>query len=157
MIRPFIIAASLALICSVSACRMGGKTAFVRYPKHKPSTLKPLRTMDLGDGLIVEDLRIGEGLSVKPKDWVYLHYSGWFKDDLTKFDSSIDRVDYVNYQYGVHRVNPGWDKGMLGMRVGGKRRIIIPCKLAYGQEGSGPVPPGKDLIYEIDLALIKRK
>lgn len=157
MLRRLMIVALLASLCTLSACQTGDKTPFVRFPKHKPSTVKPLRTETLESGVIVEDLKLGEGMSLKPKDDVTMHFSGWFKDDLTKFDSSIDRGVYLQYQYGVHRINQGWDQGVLGMRVGGKRRIIVPCELGYGQEGRGPVPGGKDLIYEIDLLQIKRK
>lgn len=145
------------LCLGLSACQTGDKTPYVRFPKQKPSGLKVLRTQTLDNGVIIEDLRLGEGLSLKPQDAVTMHFTGWFKDDLTKFDSSVDRGVYVEYQYGVHKINQGWDQGILGMRVGGKRRLIVPCNCAYGAEGRGPVPGGKDLIYEIDLLQIKRR
>ncbi|MDF1660605.1 MAG: FKBP-type peptidyl-prolyl cis-trans isomerase [Planctomycetota bacterium] len=157
MLRRSMIVVFLALLGAFSACQSADKTPFVRFPKHKPSTIKPLRTETLENGVVVEDLKLGEGLSLKNNDDVTMHFSGWFKDDLTKFDSSIDRGVYLQYLHGVHKINEGWDAGVLGMRVGGKRRLIIPCDLGYGQEGRGPVPGGKDLIYEIDLLQIKRK
>ena len=150
---PFLV---FITVLSVNACQLGDKTPFVRYPKIRPSKAKALRTETLKGGIIVEDLRIGEGMSLKAKDDVTMHFSGWFKDDLTKFDSSLDRGVYLQYKYGVHTINQGWDRGIEGMRVGGKRRLIVPSALAYGAEGRGPVPPDKDLIYEIDLLEIGR-
>jgi FKBP-type peptidyl-prolyl cis-trans isomerase len=139
------------------ACKTApAKTPFVRYPNHKPSSNKPVHTETIKGGLVVEDLKFGQGASLKSGDFVTLHFSGWFKDDLTKFDSSIDRGAYLQYQYGIHPINQGWDLGIFGMRVGGKRRLIIPSAMAYGPDGRGPVPGGKDLIYEIDLLQIKR-
>lgn len=96
------------------------------------------------------DAKIGTGELAKP-GWKYsVHYTGWLYDG-TKFDSSVDRGTPIDFIQGAHRVIPGWDQGFTGMRVGGKRRLFIPYQLAYGERGSGPIPPKSDLIFDIEL------
>jgi peptidylprolyl isomerase len=96
------------------------------------------------------DARLGTGKLAQP-GWKYtVHYTGWLYDG-TKFDSSVDRGQPFDFTQGAHRVIPGWDQGFTGMRVGGKRRLFIPYQLAYGERGSGPIPPRSDLIFDIEL------
>jgi len=96
------------------------------------------------------DAKLGTGELAKP-GWKYkVHYTGWLHDG-TKFDSSVDRGQPFEFQQGAHRVIPGWDQGFGGMKVGGKRRLFIPYQLAYGERGSGPIPPQSDLIFDIEL------
>jgi peptidylprolyl isomerase len=96
------------------------------------------------------DSKIGTGELAKP-GWKYsVHYTGWLYDG-TKFDSSVDRGTPIDFIQGAHRVIPGWDQGFAGMKVGGKRRLFIPYQLAYGERGSGPIPPKSDLIFDIEL------
>ncbi len=99
----------------------------------------------------IEDLVVGEGDEVVEGDAVVVHYTGWLEDG-TKFDSSIDRGQPFQFTLGAGQVIPGWEQGVLGMRVGGSRRLVIPPELAYGQEGAGDViPPGAKLIFEVML------
>jgi peptidylprolyl isomerase len=96
------------------------------------------------------DAKLGTGEPAQP-GWKYkVHYTGWLHDG-TKFDSSVDRGQPFEFQQGAHRVIPGWDQGFAGMKVGGKRRLFIPYQLAYGERGSGPIPPKSDLIFDIEL------
>jgi peptidylprolyl isomerase len=96
------------------------------------------------------DAKVGTGALAQP-GWKYtVHYTGWLHDG-TKFDSSVDRGQPFDFQQGAHRVIPGWDQGFAGMKVGGKRRLFIPYQLAYGERGSGPIPPKSDLIFDIEL------
>jgi peptidylprolyl isomerase len=96
------------------------------------------------------DAKVGTGALAKP-GWKYtVHYTGWLYDG-TKFDSSVDRGTPLDFIQGAHRVIPGWDQGFTGMHVGGKRRLFIPYQLAYGERGSGPIPPKSDLIFDIEL------
>jgi peptidylprolyl isomerase len=96
------------------------------------------------------DARLGTGELAKP-GWKYtVHYTGWLYDGK-KFDSSVDRGTPLDFTQGAHRVIPGWDQGFTGMHVGGKRRLFIPYQLAYGERGSGPIPPKSDLIFDIEL------
>lgn len=107
------------------------------------------------ENLIIEDLEIGEGKEVKQNDTVVIHYTGTLQDG-TKFDSSIDRGLPFETQIGVGMVIPGWDQGVLGMKIGGKRKLVVPPELAYGEQGAGEViPPNSTLIFELELLDIK--
>lgn len=111
--------------------------------------------MDKITELKIEDLVEGTGQEVKKGDTVVMHYVGTFQDG-EKFDSSVDRGMPFETQIGTGRVIAGWDQGVPGMRVGGKRKLYIPYALAYGEEGAGDViPPLEDLIFEVELLAIK--
>ncbi|HIP52976.1 MAG TPA: FKBP-type peptidyl-prolyl cis-trans isomerase [Chromatiales bacterium] len=102
-------------------------------------------------GLQYEDLVVGEGEEARSGDRVSVHYTGWLTDG-TKFDSSIDRNEPFSFPLGGGRVIRGWDEGVQGMRVGGRRRLTISPQLGYGVAGAGGViPPNATLIFEIEL------
>jgi peptidylprolyl isomerase len=96
------------------------------------------------------DITVGSGRVAEPGKIYVVHYTGWLHDG-TKFDSSVDRGEPIEFPQGMHRVIPGWDTGFEGMRVGGKRRLFIPWELAYGVNGRGPIPPKADLIFDVQL------
>jgi FKBP-type peptidyl-prolyl cis-trans isomerase len=103
----------------------------------------------------IEDLKIGTGPEVKEGDTVVMHYTGWLQDG-TKFDSSVDRDDPFETPIGAGYVIRGWDMGVPGMKVGGKRKLTIPSDLGYGKYGVDPVIPGfATLIFEVELLKIK--
>jgi len=105
--------------------------------------------------LKIEDIEIGKGAEVKSGDTVVMHYTGTF-DDGEKFDSSVDRGIPCETKIGVGMVIKGWDQGVPGMKVGGKRKLYIPYTLGYGENGAGHViPPLADLIFEVELLAIK--
>lgn len=105
--------------------------------------------------LQVEDIVTGSGLAAKAGDTVSVHYTGWLTDG-TKFDSSLDRDQPFEFTLGQGRVIQGWDQGLVGMQVGGTRKLTIPSSLAYGAQGSGNViPPNATLIFEVQLLEIK--
>jgi FKBP-type peptidyl-prolyl cis-trans isomerase len=105
--------------------------------------------------LKVEDLTLGTGPQVKSGDTISIHYLGTLIDG-TKFDSSYDRGQPFETQIGVGMVIPGWDQGIIGLQVGGKRRLTIPYQLAYGEEGvPGAIPPKATLVFEVELVEIK--
>jgi len=79
-----------------------------------------------------------------------VHYTGVLLDG-TKFDSSIDRGTPFQFPLGGRQVIAGWDQGVVGMKVGGKRRLIIPAALAYGERGQGSIPPNSPLVFEVEL------
>lgn len=102
-----------------------------------------------------EDLVVGTGTEAKSGDTVEMNYVGTLTDG-TKFDSSYDRGQTFSTQIGVGQVIQGWDKGVPGMKVGGKRRLFIPAAMAYGERGAGAViPPNADLIFEVELVGVK--
>lgn len=103
-------------------------------------------------GLRYEDIETGSGEAVTGRgQTVIVHYTGWL-EDRTKFDSSVDRGEPFSFPVDCSYVIPGWDEGVKGMQVGGKRRLVIPPELAYGSRGAGGViPPDATLIFEIEL------
>jgi peptidylprolyl isomerase len=106
------------------------------------------------DGLKILDEKLGEGAQVKSGDTVTVNYVGTLENG-TKFDSSYDRNAPFTTQIGVGQVIKGWDEGIVGMQVGGKRKLIIPASLGYGSQGAGSIPPNSTLIFEVELMAIK--
>lgn len=108
--------------------------------------------------LIVDDVVLGDGDEATAGANVQVHYTGWlYAPEIEnrrgdKFDSSLDRGDPFVFPLGAGRVIRGWDEGVAGMRVGGKRILIIPADMAYGDRGAGAViPPGATLVFEVEL------
>ena len=94
---------------------------------------------------------VGEGPVAKAGDRVTVHYTGRLLDG-TKFDSSVDRGQPFGFHLGVGQVIKGWDLGIVGMKVGGRRKLIIPASLAYGERGAGgAIKPGEALVFVVDL------
>ncbi len=107
------------------------------------------------DELKIEILNEGQGKAAENGDNVSVHYVGTFEDG-TKFDSSIDRGVPFDFDLGAGQVIKGWDLGVLGMKIGEKRKLIIPSDLAYGKSGiPGLILPNAILIFEVDLLEIK--
>ncbi len=106
-------------------------------------------------GLQIEDKKIGDGAEVKSGDTVVVNYRGWL-DDGKEFDSSLKPGrDPFSFKVGAGMVIKGWDEGLVGMKIGGKRELTIPSKLGYGSRGQGPIPADSTLHFEIDLISIK--
>ena len=107
-------------------------------------------------GLKYVELKEGTGDEAKAGQIVEVHYTGWLKDG-TKFDSSKDRNEPFKFPLGAGRVIKGWDEGVAGMKVGGKRKLIIPPELGYGKRGAGnTIPPDAELTFEVELLGIKK-
>ena len=108
--------------------------------------------------LLRQDATVGTGTEAVPGRQVQVHYTGWLYDEGradhqgTKFDSSRDRNDPFSFRLGGGEVIPGWDQGVAGMRVGGRRMLTIPPALGYGAEGAGGViPPNATLVFDVEL------
>jgi FKBP-type peptidyl-prolyl cis-trans isomerase len=130
--RPTLLAAAV-MLSAIAAC-------------HKPS-----RTIG---GVRIEDLKVGGGATATAGKLVSAHYAGRFSDGKP-FDSSYDAGAPVDFLLGAGKVIKGWDIGVEGMRVGGKRRLTIPPELAYGARGGGPIPPNATLVFDVELVAVK--
>lgn len=109
----------------------------------------------LDSGLKYEDLQEGEGARAEAGMQVSVHYTGWLEDG-SKFDSSLDRNAPFGFALGKGHVIRGWDEGVAGMQVGGKRRLTIPAHLGYGSRGAGGViPANATLIFEVELLAVQ--
>ncbi len=110
-------------------------------------------------GLKYTDTKVGTGSAAVKGKLVSVHYTGWLDNNGAKgqkFDSSIDRGAPFQFPLGAGRVIPGWDEGVAGMKVGGKRTLMIPSKLGYGAQGAGTViPPNANLIFDVELLDVK--
>lgn len=102
-------------------------------------------------GLIIEDLVVGNGDTATAGQFVSVHYTGWLTNGAM-FDSSVERGEPFDFRLGAGQVIPGWDQGVAGMQIGGKRKLTIPPELAYGARGAGGViPPNATLVFEVEL------
>lgn len=107
------------------------------------------------DDLVIEDLEVGEGQTAVEGKTVAVHYKGTFVDGRT-FDSSYDRGEPFVFQLGAGQVIRGWDQGLVGMKEGGSRKLLIPSELAYGERGASQViPPNTPLVFEIELLEVR--
>jgi FKBP-type peptidyl-prolyl cis-trans isomerase len=107
------------------------------------------------NGVVIQDIREGTGRELTPPQNISVHYTGTLSDGST-FDSSVTRGKPFNFGIGKGQVIKGWEEGMLGMREGGIRRLIIPPELAYGERGAGgKIPPNATLTFEIELLAIE--
>jgi peptidylprolyl isomerase len=142
--------ATLAVVCLLMGARG------VAAQGDKKSDAKVVTT---GSGLKYQDTKVGTGDEAKKGKKVSVHYTGWLDDKGKKgkkFDSSLDRGQTFAFDLGQGRVIKGWDEGVAGMKVGGKRVLMIPAKLGYGARGAGNViPPNADLIFEVELLKVE--
>jgi peptidylprolyl isomerase len=128
---------------TTSVADVGSKPT-VEVPKGPPPT-----------NLVVKDLKTGDGAEAKSGDQVSVQYVGVLYDGGKQFDASWDRGQPFAFQLGSGQVIPGWDQGVAGMKVGGRRELIIPPDLGYGAQGQPPtIPPDATLVFVIDLVSV---
>lgn len=124
-------------------------------PAAAPVAQAPLKEITTPSGLKYTDLVVGTGPSPSPGQTVVVHYTGWLTNGK-KFDSSLDRGTPFQFAIGQRQVIRGWDEGVATMKVGGKRKLVIPPELGYGARGTGnSIPPNATLIFEVELLSIK--
>jgi peptidylprolyl isomerase len=104
--------------------------------------------------MVIDDIKVGEGTEVKSGDTVSVHYIGTLKDG-TEFDNSKKRGQPFEFTVGGGQVIKGWDEGLVGMKVGGQRILVIPPEKAYGENGVGPIPPNATLVFAIELLEVR--
>ncbi|MDD5032709.1 MAG: FKBP-type peptidyl-prolyl cis-trans isomerase [Candidatus Pacebacteria bacterium] len=122
-------------------------------------TLDPAQNQNMENQageLKIEILKEGTGAEAKNGDTVSVHYVGVLENG-TKFDSSIDRGQPFSFPLGSGYVIKGWDQGVLGMKIGEKRKLIIPAELGYGSRAIGSIPPNSTLIFEVELLGIEKQ
>ena len=113
------------------------------------------QVIEMPNGLKYTDTKAGDGATAASGNKVSVHYTGWLYNNGAKgakFDSSVDRGQPFQFTLGAHQVIAGWDEGVVGMKVGGKRTLIIPPELGYGARGAGGViPPNATLMFDVEL------
>ena len=135
--------AVLCLLSLIALFAFGQSPSAPAKVQGKPQT-KP-------DGLQYWDIKVGSGAEAKAGQQVTVHYTGWLTDGK-KFDSSLDRGQPFTFKLGAGQVIKGWDEGVAGMKIGGKRQLRIPPELGYGSRGAGGViPPNATLIFDVEL------
>ena len=108
-------------------------------------------------GLQYIDQVVGTGDAPVAGKRVTVHYTGWLQSNKQKFDSSVDRGKPFSFSIGIGQVIKGWDEGVLSMKVGGKRQLIIPANLGYGARGAGGViPPNATLVFDVELLSVEK-
>ena len=109
----------------------------------------------IANGVIINNNIEGEGTEILKHSKIQVHYTGKLQDG-TKFDSSFDRGEPFSFQIGLRQVIEGWEIGLMGMKVGGKRTLIIPSELAYGERGAGDlIPPNAILTFDVEIVAVQ--
>ena len=146
---PFVLALLLAAPLPVVAATSAA------YQTSAMRTM-PAKVVKLPDGLQYTDLKVGKGALPKPGQTAVVHYIGTFPNGK-KFDSSRDRGEPFEFPLGAHKVIPCWDEGVATMRVGGRRKLVCPPSLAYGERGAGNgvIPPNATLDFDVELLGVK--
>ncbi|GAA1746121.1 FKBP-type peptidyl-prolyl cis-trans isomerase [Nostocoides vanveenii] len=124
-----------------------------------PNTERPEIDFPEGEApadLVIEDITVGDGAEAKAGSTVRAHYVGVAHSTGEEFDASWNRGAPLDFRLGVGQVIPGWDQGIAGMKVGGRRKLTIPAHLAYGNRGAaGAIKPGETLIFVVDLVDVR--
>ena len=140
------------LLVTLVACEKQEQPVAPNSQPQTPSTAATSQPVVAGvTDLKIEDMKIGTGAIAESGKTVTVHYTGWLTNG-TKFDSSKDHGQPFKFQLGAGQVIKGWDQGVVGMKVGGIRKLTIPPDLAYGSAGAGGViPPNATLVFEVEL------
>lgn len=156
--QPLRTTSLIVLMLAVAGCRKAGVAQISGRPESV--TYAPELKVDLSkmtktpSGLYVLDIQEGSGPAVAAGQKAQVHYTGWFVDGK-QFDSSVGGAP-LEFAIGQAQVIAGWDEGVAGMKAGGKRRLVVPPDLAYGDQGyPGAIPPGATLVFDVELVGIR--
>ena len=143
------LAGAAAALAIIAACTPAGR-----------AVAADTQVIEMPNGLKYTDVKVGDGATANAGNKVSVNYTGWLSDNGAKgkkFDSSLDRGQPFQFTLGAHQVIAGWDEGVAGMKVGGKRTLIIPPELGYGTRGAGggAIPPNATLIFDVDLLQVQ--
>src|SRR6201993_1853829 len=137
------------------ACAVLALATIAAVPVLRHADAAANQVIEMPNGLKYTDTKTGDGASARAGNKVSVHYTGWLYNNGAKgakFDSSVDRGQQFQFTLGAHQVIAGWDEGVAGMKVGGKRTLIIPPELGYGARGAGSViPPNATLMFDVEL------
>lgn len=152
--------AILKVLVAILAVAMATLTAAGCQKAGDAAQATDLAWHEIVPGLTCVDSTLGQGDVVGPEDFVKVHYTGWLFENgqkTTQFDSSVERGEPIAFPLGRHMVIPGWEKGLVGMHVGGKRTLKIEPELAYGPNGRPPViPPASTLVFDVEIVGVPR-
>ena len=147
-VEKFIVLLLLLAAISIPACSQKEAQSVPEKTAEPQAAAGAVKT---ASGLSYTDLVKGSGAAPVSGKSVTVHYTGWLEDGK-KFDSSLDHGQPFVFRIGAGEVIPGWDEGVMSMRVGGKRKLFIPAQLGYGAAGApGAIPPNANLIFEVEL------
>jgi FKBP-type peptidyl-prolyl cis-trans isomerase len=142
---------TLLALLATAACRSGAKGGGFSASLGVDTTTMTKAS----SGLWYSDVVAGQGESAEAGRTVTVHYTGWLPDG-TKFDSSRDRGEPFAFTLGAGQVIAGWDEGVKGMKVGGRRKLVLPPRLAYGDAGAPPaIPPGAILVFDVEVLKVE--
>ena len=149
----------IAAAVTLTACASGGTAAPVSRPMESINFSSALdvnlgRMTKTASGLYYRDLETGTGSLIKGKEDVKVFYTGWLTNGV-QFDSNKDSDQPITIPLGRGRAIKGWDEGLIGMRVGGRRQLVIPPELGYGSSRAGAIPPDAVLVFEIRIVSAK--
>jgi FKBP-type peptidyl-prolyl cis-trans isomerase len=150
---------SIAATIALSACASGGTPAPATRPMESINFSSALdvnlgRMTKTASGLYYRDLEVGTGSILKGREDIKVHYTGWLTNG-TKFDSNGESDAPISIPLGRGRVIKGWDEGLVGMRVGGRRQLVVPPELGYGSNRAGQIPPDAVLVFELKVVSAK--
>jgi FKBP-type peptidyl-prolyl cis-trans isomerase len=141
----------LAVVAAAAGCHRGGGSQGFSASLGVDTT----KMTKASSGFWYTDVSPGQGDSAMPGRTVTVHYTGWLPDG-TKFDSSRDRGEPFAFTLGAGQVISGWDEGVKGMKVGGRRKLVLPPRLAYGDVGAPPaIPPNATLVFDVEVLKVE--